>query len=273
MNLTLDKTISWDVEERPIYNANGKQIKGFKELVNNEKGNCISITKSSYIPTKNEKLMELADSFTKDTCFKIGGYATYNNGSKVMAYLENEEPRNFGGLQTKDYLIIGNSHDTTTALFTGMCNQIYRCSNMFGSRHRQNTIRHSRNQESKIKGISRTTRGYFKHLENVYENAEKMSLVKVCGKDSDRLICNLLEIESITDKGLSTRSKNIIREIESSIQRESEELGGNLFGLFNGITHYTTHKLSNKNVFGSMLNTAYNYNQKAYHWCLNRMEN
>jgi hypothetical protein len=53
---------------------------------------------------------------------------------------------------------------------------------------------------------------------------------------------------------LSTRKKNILSDLEVNIMGEIQDKGGNLWGLFSGITKYTTHGLkgdSNENkLFG-----------------------
>ena len=53
---------------------------------------------------------------------------------------------------------------------------------------------------------------------------------------------------------LSTRKKNILSDLEVNIMGEVQDKGSNIWGLFSGITKYTTHQLkgdSNENkLFG-----------------------
>jgi hypothetical protein len=53
-------------------------------------------------------------------------------------------------------------------------------------------------------------------------------------------------------------------DFQNSINIETADLGNNLFGLFNSVTHYTTHKLKNENTFGNLFGTANKINEKAY---------
>jgi hypothetical protein len=53
-----------------------------------------------------------------------------------------------------------------------------------------------------------------------------------------------------------------------SIDKETLALGDNLFGLLNGITHYTTHvKKVKETTFGNALGTLSRINQDAFQFC------
>jgi hypothetical protein len=53
-----------------------------------------------------------------------------------------------------------------------------------------------------------------------------------------------------------------------SIDKECLALGDNLFGLFNGVTHYTTHiKKAKETTFGNALGTLARINQDAFQFC------
>ena len=57
-------------------------------------------------------------------------------------------------------------------------------------------------------------------------------------------ILNLDKEERLADLStLSTRKKNILSDLEVNIAGEVQDKGGNLWGLFSGITKYTTHGL------------------------------
>jgi hypothetical protein len=56
--------------------------------------------------------------------------------------------------------------------------------------------------------------------------------------------------------------------LRNSIKREMRDLGNNAFGLFNGVTWYTSHEMRNAGAdFGRQDSTANLINQKAYRFC------
>jgi hypothetical protein len=58
--------------------------------------------------------------------------------------------------------------------------------------------------------------------------------------------------------------------LHNSIKREMKDLGNTAFGLFNGVTWYTTHEMRNSEAKQSMINgTANRINQKAFRFCSN----
>jgi hypothetical protein len=64
--------------------------------------------------------------------------------------------------------------------------------------------------------------------------------------------------------------------LRKSIDREMKDLGNNAFGLFNGVTWYTTHEMRTSDLVTSQISgTANLINQKAFRFCnnLNRNNN
>ena len=58
--------------------------------------------------------------------------------------------------------------------------------------------------------------------------------------------------------------------LRQSIEKEMKDIGNNAFGLFNGVTWYTSHEMRNaESVAGRMSGTANQINQKAYRFCNN----
>lgn len=52
--------------------------------------------------------------------------------------------------------------------------------------------------------------------------------------------------------------------IKHCIQAETDAMGDNLWGLMNGFTLYSSHKMGSKKSFGSMLGSQAHFNNKAY---------
>jgi len=50
--------------------------------------------------------------------------------------------------------------------------------------------------------------------------------------------------EELEDMGIKSRSKNIMETLHKSIDFQMTDKGENMWGLFNGITHFTTHEKS-----------------------------
>ena len=267
----LEQTLDWEVQEKPVFDQNGNEIPNYKQLVNSKTQTTIQICKDSYTPTRNERLQSICEKLTQNSSFELQGFATYKNGSKVMAYLQNENPKNFGSLPAKDYLLVGNSHDGSTSFFTGFTNYIYQCQNMFSAVNQQHRIRHTLNHEQELQALEQTYDLYYNHLTGVYEIADRLTDVPINDEIQGRFMQKVLDLPPKHE--WSTRRENIVNQVVTSILEETSALGNNLFGLFNGITHYTSNILNQrKPVFGNPFNLANTLNQRAYQFCKVELE-
>jgi hypothetical protein len=262
----LANALDWEIEQYHIFDRNGEPIKGYKQIINNYTGEVLNVAKKTYTPVSNERLQEVVSNFMYQTGFDLEGYAFFNGGKKVLAYLKDTKPRELAGQKAQDYLIIGNSHDGSTSFFTGFTNRIYRCENMFSQTNQQNRIRHTANSNSEIQALENTIQLYYNEVTGVYEIAEKMAERATTQKDQRAFLNAVLNIED--PQQLSTRKNNQIEAIENAIFEETTALGNNLFGLFNGITNYTSNIMKQKSpVFGNPFNLANTLNQRALEYC------
>lgn len=69
----------------------------------------------------------------------------------------------------------------------------------------------------------------------------KLNSVTIDTKRKNEFIKNVLGYSLKDKEELTTRKRNILQSIEESMALEISRSGGNLWGLLNGITHYTNH--------------------------------
>lgn len=268
---TIDPRLNWDVETQPLYAQSGQLINGFKRLVHSENKNTLHICKDSYTPILNQELQHVAQKIADNYGFKLEGFADFKEGRKVLAYLKNDSALSVAGFPSGDYLIIGNSHDGSSCFFIGASNVMYRCSNMFTSTKQHWKLNHRSGYKQKLADLVEVYDLYFNEKTQMYEQLNRMAEVHTNGDDAYQLAQHVLKIED--GNSLSTRMQNIRGEILESIHTECNALGYNAFGLFNGITHYTTHKLNSKNnMFGNPFGHANTLNQRAYSYCVELLE-
>ncbi len=266
----LDKTLNWEVEETEIYSPNGEIIPGYQALRNSRTGEVLNVCGITYTPISNARLVEIAHNFCENTPFELEGFATYRGGKKVLAYLKNENPPAFAGHKAQDFLVIGNSHDGSTAFFTGLTNFVYRCENMFSQRNMQTRILHRMNAEQELRAMQATHDLYYNELTGVYERAQEMTEHRLTDKELESFANIILDLKE--GEPLSTRTQNNRERLLDSIYHETNDLGKNLFGAFNGVTHYTSHQIQTKNrVFGNPFNIQDTLNQRAYNFAVNTM--
>ena len=263
------ETLEWDIIEKPIY-ANNKQIVGYKGIFRSDNDKLLNVAKASYTPTRNEKFIEVTEKLHEITGFPIQNYYDVEDGRKILAFLECTEPIQVCGYEFKDYLMIGNSFDGSTGFFIGNSNMMVRCSNRFSKNFRQLQVNHTKNNNLRIDGLVQYFDMFMNQRKQLFENMERFSAVKIDDAIKKALVERLTRMSEEEKLGtdISTRKSNIISSINYSIDRECADLGNNAFGLFNGITHYTTHiKNSKTNAFGNPFGSLNELNQTAFKFC------
>jgi hypothetical protein len=262
--------IEWDISEKPIY-SNNTVLANHKAIYRNDNNRLLNVVKKSYTPTTNKRFLEVVDCMQEITQFPIKDFAEFEGGRKVLAFLECTEPIYIAGFEFKDYMIIGNSHDSSTGFFIGNSSMMIRCSNRFSKIFRQLQIHHTKNHDVRIDEILRQFETYNTQRQALFSNMERMQRVEIDEAIKTALVEKLVKMnyeEKLGIDEVSTRKQNLIRQINDSILTECNELGDTAFGLLQGITNYTTHIRPNKSkVFGNVFGGVAQMNTEAFKFC------
>lgn len=256
--------INWDVQSKNIsLLGENEAIPGYQALARSDNNKTIAVFKKRYVPLLNADFVENAHKISEITKFPIEGFQEINGGKKVLCYLKNNDP-NFTllGERVRDYMVFGNSHDGSTAIFLGNSHEIIRCMNQFGTIVQNMRIRHTATQTLKLENLLEDIEKYFEGLEKMEKKFEKLREIKIDKKIIEALAIRLFEVENLLD--VSPRKEEQIEDFFESVEQETADLGNNFWGLFNGVTHYTTHKASNRTpTLGNLWGTPGKMNQKA----------
>jgi len=240
---SFEKSLGWEVSEHDVL-VQGKAAPRHKAICNGE--NIIQISGKSYTPFLNSEFEELATEIGCLADFKEPRFATIDGGKRVLAFLENpEKGKKVAGLDIKDYMLIGNGHDGNTALWIGTSTIVHRCNNMFTKENMKIRFSHTRSIHDNVLNLKAEIAGYHEDLDELYKTFENWSTIKIAPKIKEDMKRHLTAMErEDTPENISTRKLNLYNGIDAGIARECTELGDNLWGLFNGVTYFTTHDYS-----------------------------
>jgi hypothetical protein len=247
-------------------------VEGKKALVRNDNNEVLSVRNESYHAMTNEAFLKTADKLKEMSGFELAGFQEYKGGRKVMGYLKNtsEGEIKIGEHVIEDYLILGNSFDGSSSFFTGTVTELLRCSNEFGRINTTNRVRHSKSFEQNLTDVLTYIEDHFKSRNLMYTAFNRFGNKIVSAELFDKALDFVLDVD--LTKEISTQKQNQKDTLSSAIIGESNDLGDNLWGLFNGVTKYTTHDVKSKNkVFGNVLGNVNSINQRAYRFCLENM--
>jgi len=271
----LEKTFNWEVIESPVV-INGREQSKKKALMRSDTGDILSIKSNRYRVFSNEKFEKLIDRLVNLSGFEFMGFEEFQNGKRILGFLRNTRPNlKLCGQAVKDYLVIGNSHDGSSKIFIGTSNFIFRCENQFTEKIRTYELTHIHELEFSDKALMNLLNVYESSRQNYYRSMEQLSLVPLTNDMIKELIDKLLIAEQPSsakrerinrhlDQKMMSNKERMFRE---SIIKETHALGNNLWGLFNGVTHYSTHHIKS-NAFLNSNGASLAFNQKGLDICL-----
>lgn len=279
MLTSLQPKLNWEVEALPIYSAKQTgdsferiEIPKYRALFRNDNRNILSVCKDSYTPLKNEFFSDRVAKMTEISGFKFEGYSEFNGGRVVMANLKNDTKKFYvGPHEIKDYMVLGNSHDGTRSFFIGTTTCLLRCTNQFSKINRHQVVMHTKRIENKVDELMMFYELYFTDRDAMYERFNRWGEKVVNEEMRDKMVKFLFNLDG--QEKISTYTQRKIEDLQTSMLTETKELGHNVWGLFNGATHYSTHKMKTKEEsLGNIIGRKADFNKRAMQFCEKAMQ-
>jgi hypothetical protein len=264
---TLD-SLNWEVETQKLYNANGKALRDYRLLVRDDTNSVLNVCKKSYKPTLNATFKDVVNQMRRVTGFELDGFVEGYGGRKLFAYLKSERNK-MAGFDFDNYMVIGNSHDYSSGFFLATTHTMIRCENQWSNvkKNQLYSIPHTSASEERIEALVARFEVFMEDLNKTKRELELWKQIDVDQTLREMMIQRILNIE-LGEEDCPPRKKAKMEILTSSIETEMADIGENLLGLFQGVTHYTTHRLEQKNrVFGNMNGNSLNINNKAIGFC------
>lgn len=245
----LDKTnLNWSVRTEDLTTSSGIILEDHKAIVRDDTNVVLSVRGKDYYPYQNQELIELLDRVSGLTGLEIARGGFFGDGQKVFIQLKSENLR-LGNDLIEGYLTGINSFDGSTSLAFGPSNVTISCQNKFFAAFReiQTKVRHTKNMVMKIDEICRGLEGVLQEEKKVFDSIIQLSETTFDDIMKDRFTKKLFNIEkniNLKDEdALSTVTRNKLSRFYIDLDGEIKDKGDNMWGLFSGITKYTTHSL------------------------------
>ncbi len=241
--------LNWTVREEMITTESGIIVPKSKAIVREDTNTVLSVHGDGYFPYQNHQMVELLDKVSQQVGLPIhkGGY--FGNGEKVYLQLKSNDLK-LGNDRVEGFITGVNSFDGTTSLAFGPSNITISCQNTFFAafRNLNAKVRHTKNMEMRIDDICRGLEGVLEEEKIMFEDIKKLSETKMTKKQEDwvtRTLFNIMkDVDMNDEKSVSTVTRNRLSRFYIDLNGELKEKGDNLWGLFSGVTKYTTHSLS-----------------------------
>ena len=246
----LDKTnLNWTVRQEEIQTISGINIDGKKAIVREDNNMIVGLHSDGYQPYQNYELMDLLHQVSGRTGLEVHKGGDFKNGGRIYVQLKGNNLR-LGNDIIEGYLTGVNSFDGSTSLAFGHSNTTISCMNTFFRvmKGLQNKVRHTKSMSLKVEDICRRLDVVLEEEKQTFKYITQLSETRfddLLKEDVTRKLFGIKpDVDLKDEKAISTRTRNNLSRFYIDLNGEIQQKGDNLWGLFSGVTKYTTHSYS-----------------------------
>ena len=241
--------LDWTVRQEAIQTESGIIVDGSLAVVREDTNKVLSVMSDGYHPYQNQDLLELLFKVSQQTGLELRKGGEFKDGARVYFQLKSGD-LTMPNDRIEGFLTGINSFDGSTSLAFGPSNVTISCMNSFFAAFRsiQTKVRHTKNMTVKIDEICSGLEKVLYQEKEIFNNIVMLSETKVSDKNIDFVLRKLFnikpEVDYNNDEHTSTNLKNKMSKFYVDLDGEMKQKGDNLWGLFSGVTKFTTHSLS-----------------------------
>jgi hypothetical protein len=280
--ILVNNNLDFRIEKEMLLSATGRPTP-YYGLFNSKSGECLNSVKDSYVVSQNDEVIELVlrgmEGFGELSVQKAG---SLNGGRKVFVQLAIDGFEKVGDERIKRYVTIIDSNDGSTGLGVSIGELVMSCQNQFYKfyKNSQSKLKHTASLTQRIKEMPYLIETVLSENMRLTETYKQFQSTEITKGLADEMVKNLLGFDKLMsikkEAELSTRSLNAMNELYAHIEKETNQKGMNLFGLFSGVTSWTTHAKSaprreNGREESIMCGNNYKTNNDAFEFTMNKL--
>lgn len=244
--------LRWSVSKQHLILQDGTETP-FLAVVRDDNKKALTTCKDGYTPYQNSELAELVIRIGERTGYGIHSGGEFNSGGKV--YLQLATGNTLEGIGENRSKVEGfitgiNGHDGTTSLKWGSLSYTICCRNTFAAAKKDlnNTARHTASIHDKVDQALRQIEKITAQEQTLFDQYIRLASVPVTKENIVKVVRDITGVDINqtrvgADKIYSPYAINRAGELTASIGSEMAYKGDTLWGLFSGVTHYSTHKM------------------------------
>jgi phage/plasmid-like protein (TIGR03299 family) len=240
--------LNWTVREESLTTESGIIIPQQKAIIRDDTNTVLSVHGEGYYPYQNHQLIELLDKVSQQVGLPIHKGGMFGDGKKVFIQLKSNDLK-LGTDRVEGFITGVNSFDGSTSLAFGPSNITISCQNTFFAafRNMDTKVRHTKNMVMRVDEICRGLERVIEEEAVMFEDIKQMADTKMTKENQEwvsRVLFNIeREVNLNDEKALSTVTRNKLSRFEIDLNGELKDKGDSLWGLFSGVTKYTTHSM------------------------------
>lgn len=244
--------LDWYVKKEPmvIFNPTTGEPEEtpFFAPVRQDNRHKFGTVKSGYEIFQNHELAELVYRVAGQMGYSVSRGGSFNDGGQVYLQIGLEDQR-VGADRVQRWASGINSFDGSTALRWSPETNTISCQNTFWAAYKQmkNSVRHTTNMRSLVERSLKVIEELQEADKDLFEVLAKFSMAEAKRENVEAVVNTITGVDLSTpekeakDK-YSSRIMNNTADLMDSLAGEFNAKGKTLWGLFSGVTHYTTHQ-------------------------------
>jgi hypothetical protein len=193
--------------------------------------------------------MDLLHQVSGRTGLEIHRGGEFKDGGRIYVQLKGNDLK-LGNDRIEGFLTGVNSFDGSTSLAFGHSNTTIICMNTFFRvmSGLQNKVRHTKSMSLKVEDICRRLDIVLQEEKETFRFITELSETRFDDLLKEKVTRKLFgikpEVDLNDEDALSTRTRNNLSRFYIDLNGELSQKGDNMWGLFSGVTKYTTHSYS-----------------------------
>lgn len=225
-------------------------LSDYYTLVNSKTMLELNSVKAGYTPSQNDEIVEmvLQGIAVFGDRLSVHKAMSLNGGRKVMIQLKIEGDALVGNDIVTRYVTIIDSNDGSTGLSVGVSNQTISCMNQFFAFYKAGTrFRHTASIKQKIAALPGLISAALDTEMEIIESFKGFEATPCPNELVHKLVHMLVGVDrTASERELSetsTKKMNSMEALYDNIghQMAGDEKGNNIWGLFSGVTRWTTY--------------------------------
>ena len=239
--------LDWKVNSEPLQTVSGILIPDRVALVREDTKKVLGIHTNNYVPYQNDELLELLYRIGNSTGLELHTGGSFKGGARVFFQLKSSDLK-LGNDTIKGYISGFNSFDGKISLGIGNSTITVSCQNTFYRGYRQVEVhlRHSASMKPRIEEILSKIDVVMKEEQNMFQEITRLNETRMTPEVKELITKRLFEIsveERLDSPENSTNLKNRLWRFNYDLGIELASKNDSLWGLFSGVTRYTTHSM------------------------------
>ena len=246
----LDKTnLNWTVRQESLQTESGLLVPNKLAIVREDNNTIVGVHSDGYVPYQNHELMDLLHQVSGRTGLEIHRGGDFKGGGRIFVQLKGNDLK-LGNDRIEGFLTGVNSFDGSTSLSFGHSNTTISCMNTFfrvmkGLQHK---VRHTKSMTLKVEDICKRLDVVLEEEKQTFKYITQLSETRFDDLLKEKVTRKLFgikpEVNLNDEDSISTRTRNNLSRFYIDLNGEISQKGDNLWGLFSGVTKYTTHSYS-----------------------------